>query len=215
MSSPVPPLPETPRISLDNSFGAVLIGTFVGLVLYGIILHQVYQYSRMYTLDKIELKLAVYATVILETVHIAFSCHTCYYYLVQGYFKPSVLAYPTHPLQFLPIVMSLIVCTAQGFFARRAYLFGRKYRIWVFIAVFCLVGELAFCIATTSFKPTGDFASWVPDTWILACASGFAMAADFILTTVLIIALRQSRTGVKRSDSSLDILVLYTITTDR
>ena len=63
-----------------------------------------------------------------------------------------------------------------------------------------------------------------------------AVCADFILTTVLIIALRQSRSGVAqcglsimnqpksyihllssetRTDSALDVLVLYTITTGK
>ncbi|KAM5544661.1 hypothetical protein V8D89_001559 [Ganoderma adspersum] len=48
----VNPLDLLPKIPpLDNTFGAVLIGTFVGLMLYGITLHQSYRYFHMYPAD--------------------------------------------------------------------------------------------------------------------------------------------------------------------
>ncbi|PIL32207.1 hypothetical protein GSI_05452 [Ganoderma sinense ZZ0214-1] len=207
------PLAALPQISIDKSFGSVLIATFIGIALYGVVLNQVYRYSRMYTADRIELKITVYATVILETVHIALSCHTCYYYLVTSYFNPFLLMYPTRPMQLLPTFTSLVIVTAQGFFARRAYLFGKRYRIWVLIAVVALICELGFCIATTAEDQSGNFDDFVSTTWLLACGSGCAAGADIILTTVLIVALRKSRSGVKRTDSTVDVLVLYTITT--
>ncbi|KAI1788233.1 hypothetical protein LXA43DRAFT_648995 [Ganoderma leucocontextum] len=196
----------------------MLIGTFLGLVLYGITLHQVYRYSRLYSSDRIELKFAVYCTVVLETVHMALSCHTCYYYLVSSYFEPEKLEYPTHAMEWLPILSGLIISTSQAFFARRAYLFTKGwYRGLVFLAVACLVSELGFCVATTIFEyhdsASGFGGQFVSRTWLIACASGCALGADTILTTVLITALRQNRSGVKRTDSVLDVLVLYTITT--
>ncbi|KAM5541535.1 hypothetical protein V8D89_004725 [Ganoderma adspersum] len=190
-----------PHISIDKSFGSMLIGTFLGLVLYGITLHQAYRYSRLYSSDRIELKLAVLAIPVLETIHMALSCHTCYFYLVSNYFDPEQLKYPTH------------------FFARRAYLFTKGwYRMLVFLAVsICMLRTGDASLATTIFEyrdsPSGFGGKFVSRTWLIACASGCALGADTILTTVLIIALRQNRSGVKRTDSVMDVLVLYTITT--
>ncbi|EIW55352.1 uncharacterized protein TRAVEDRAFT_51476 [Trametes versicolor FP-101664 SS1] len=38
--------------ALDNTFGALLLGTFLGLVLYGLTLHQGYRYTRFPAYDK-------------------------------------------------------------------------------------------------------------------------------------------------------------------
>ncbi|TBU38887.1 hypothetical protein BD309DRAFT_481269 [Dichomitus squalens] len=185
MSSSGSPTTALPHISIDTSIGAMLIGTFITLILYGVIVHQVYRYSRIYSSDKAGIKFAVYATFILETFHTTLSCHACYYYLVSNYLNPSVLLYPTRTLQIIPLVTGMIVVTAQGFFARRAYIFGRQYRILVCIAVCFLIGELGCCIggckgishdysfsnrsqlllATTIVEiQSGPFTSFVPKT---------------------------------------------------
>ncbi|TBU25216.1 hypothetical protein BD311DRAFT_741334 [Dichomitus squalens] len=99
-----------------------------------------------------------------------------------------------------------------------------SYRIWVFIAVrFDLVLEyitpwpltIPKQLQASSQQETSHlgYLTQLLSKWILACASGFAMAADFILTTVLIIALRQSRTGVKRPDNKVKIMRFLRIQT--
>ncbi|TBU26885.1 hypothetical protein BD311DRAFT_740282 [Dichomitus squalens] len=149
MSSSGPPITALPHISIDTSIGAMLIGTFITLILYGVVVHQVYRYSRTYSLDKAGIKFAVYATF--------------YYYLVSNYLNPSVLLYPT-----------------------RSSRLSRYYM------------DSKATLATTIVEiQSGPFTGFVPKTWVIALASGLAVVADIILTTVLIIALRQSRSGIK------------------
>ncbi|KAM5532672.1 hypothetical protein V8D89_013641 [Ganoderma adspersum] len=50
------------HISIDEYFGSVLIGTFIGLILYGIFLRQVYRYTRVYSSERLDIKVAVYLT---------------------------------------------------------------------------------------------------------------------------------------------------------
>ncbi|KAI0769946.1 hypothetical protein C8Q74DRAFT_861215 [Fomes fomentarius] len=58
-------------------------------------------------------------------------------------------------------------------------------------------------------------------TWLNPMAIGLLLAADTLLTAVLVVTLRQSRTGIQKTDSTLDTLadstldtlVLYAITT--
>ena len=42
---------------------------------------------------------------------------------------------------------------------------------------------------------------------------GLAALADTLLTTALIFSLHQSRTGIKRTDGIIDVLILYAINT--
>ncbi|KAL1939503.1 hypothetical protein VTO73DRAFT_9814 [Trametes versicolor] len=70
MSSPLTFLSESVGPSLDEEeppldsiYGAFLIGNFVGLLLYGAILHQAYHYARTYPQDQLALKCVVVATV--------------------------------------------------------------------------------------------------------------------------------------------------------
>ncbi|KAI0643495.1 hypothetical protein C8Q79DRAFT_887640, partial [Trametes meyenii] len=42
--------------SLTNTIGAVYIGVVIGTVLYGLTVHQVYRYFRMYPEDKLYIK---------------------------------------------------------------------------------------------------------------------------------------------------------------
>ncbi|OJT15861.1 hypothetical protein TRAPUB_1513 [Trametes pubescens] len=58
--APPDPLALLPKVpALDNTFGAVLLGTFVGLILYGLTLHQSYRYLRLYPNDSRALKCLV------------------------------------------------------------------------------------------------------------------------------------------------------------
>ncbi|TBU36596.1 hypothetical protein BD309DRAFT_713759 [Dichomitus squalens] len=50
-------------LSLDDTFGALLIGTYLSLILYGVALHQSFQYYKEYPHDKTWIK--VYVAVIV------------------------------------------------------------------------------------------------------------------------------------------------------
>ncbi|KAI0763295.1 hypothetical protein BD413DRAFT_583347 [Trametes elegans] len=138
------------HINLDSTIGAVLLGTFFGLILYGFGLHQTYRYARLYPNDSWFIKSLVVVIAILESLHSSMNIHTCYYYLVTNYFNPVVL--PKRgpwSISFLPACASAIMVVSQVFFARRVYLIGPRYRFVVALAVFCLVGEFAFSLAAS------------------------------------------------------------------
>ncbi|TBU27823.1 hypothetical protein BD311DRAFT_797575 [Dichomitus squalens] len=205
-------LPKLPP--LDNTFGAVLIGTFMSLILYGMTLHQLYRYLLTYATDRLWVRCTVYSTIMLETVHMAFCCHVCYWYLVTNYFNPSELLFGSWSIKIVLILSGIIIIISQSFFAWRVYLVGPRFRLLVLVAMFLLVGELAFFSAATieTFMiPT--FQEFEHLEWLISVGSAQAITADTLLTTVLIITLHRSRTGIKRTDSILDVLILYAIST--
>ncbi|TFK91553.1 hypothetical protein K466DRAFT_595982 [Polyporus arcularius HHB13444] len=200
--------------ALDNTFGAVLLGTFFSLILYGMTLHQSYRYYRLYPKDRVWLKGVVSLTIVLETFHMALACHVCYFYLVTNYFNPAALLFGSWSIKLLLICSGGIIIVAQSFFAWRVFLVGPKYRLLVLVAMSLLVGELAFFAAATIetfIIPT--FRGFEYLTWLISTGSAMAITADLLLTTVLITTLHRSRTGIKRTDSIIDVLILYAIST--
>ncbi|KAI0788210.1 hypothetical protein C8Q74DRAFT_1366971 [Fomes fomentarius] len=193
--------PESPTtIRLDRYF--------VPVRLYGMTLHQSYRYFRMFPHDKFWLKGVVYATMI--------GTHPLpsYYYLVTSYLKPTALLFGTWTIKLLLIFSGGIIIVSQSFFAWRVFLFGPRYRLLVFVAMSLLVGELAFFAAATIetfIIPT--FRGFERFTWLISTGSAMAVVADLLLTSVLITNLRTSRTGIKRTDSIIDLLILYSIST--
>uniref|UniRef100_A0A5K1JV17 Tox1 n=1 Tax=Ganoderma boninense TaxID=34458 RepID=A0A5K1JV17_9APHY len=85
LMSPLVPSAPGPAPPLDSTFGAVLIGTFLGLMLYGLVVHQTYRYFSLYPRDSGWIKALVVSTLLFETAHIVLSTHICYYYLVTNY----------------------------------------------------------------------------------------------------------------------------------
>ncbi|KAI0749997.1 hypothetical protein C8Q80DRAFT_662345 [Daedaleopsis nitida] len=87
------PLPFPPTApSLQNTFGAFLICTFLGFLIYGITSHQAYRYFRLYPSDRKTLKIFVLFLGLLDTVHTITNAHACYHYLITNYFNPCKLA---------------------------------------------------------------------------------------------------------------------------
>ncbi|KAI0651201.1 hypothetical protein C8Q79DRAFT_18240 [Trametes meyenii] len=217
MSSLPLPVSPAPFPSLDNTLGAWLLGTCFGLIMQGMIYHQAYQYYRLYPNDRIILKLWVVVVVFIETVNSALTIHTSYVYLITNYSNPaSLLGPPVWSLSILPIPASFAALVSQTFFARRVYLFGpRRGRIAVVTAAMtCYLGFFGiFAALSVRTFHTNDFQEFLKFSWMASVGSSLLMVGDFMTTAVLIFTLRRSRTGVTRTDSLLDLLIMYAIST--
>ncbi|KAI0326048.1 hypothetical protein GY45DRAFT_1374278 [Cubamyces sp. BRFM 1775] len=225
-----PPLSKPP--ALDNTYGAGLIGTSVGLMLYGLTIHQVYRYFRLYPTDAAYLKIYIVILLLLETFHIIISLHTCYFYLITNYLQPAAFAIPVWSVDTVPLVTGVIAVVSQCFFAHRVWLIGPRFRIVVAITVVLLLAELGLTIAATIetyLRPV--YASYSHVVWIFSSSFGVAIVVDSLLTGALVIVLHRSRTGIKRyiafqpnvkqdtnsnaysTDSMIDLLIVYSVNT--
>ncbi|KAI0326124.1 hypothetical protein GY45DRAFT_1374223 [Cubamyces sp. BRFM 1775] len=200
--------------SLEPRLGAFLLATFIGLMLYGLTLHQSYRYFRLFSADILLLKTIVVLTVITETIHIFLCTHICYFYLVTNYFNPAVLLEGVWSFQVLPIATTIVISLSQGFFARRVYLLGARFRPIVAVIPILMLVAIGFAIATSveSFI-SGTFANFQRHTWLISAGFGAALLIDVLLSGALVITLHGSRTGFERTDSLIDVLIIYNINT--
>ncbi|TBU51386.1 hypothetical protein BD310DRAFT_834475 [Dichomitus squalens] len=88
-----PPVSLLAVPSLDNTFGVILIGTFIGLIMYGLSLYQTFRYFRVYVGDPLILRYTV-RCILKCSRYNAFGClhvYIVYYYVVTNYFNPVAL----------------------------------------------------------------------------------------------------------------------------
>ncbi|KAI0706757.1 hypothetical protein C8T65DRAFT_740592 [Cerioporus squamosus] len=205
-------------VSLASTHGALLIGTFFGVILYGLALHQSYLYATTFSSDSHFMKLLVASVMVLETLHVAITAHSCYYYLVLNYFNPLVLLSGVWSLNILPFVSGLVMFISQLFFARRVSLIGRAQSVVVWIALLLLAGEVGLSIAATAKALTDpSYQETATVTQLSGVGLGLAVVGDSALTLTLILAFRQSRKerGQQRRPSSVRMETFDSIGADK
>ncbi|KAM5544727.1 hypothetical protein V8D89_001625 [Ganoderma adspersum] len=217
-TAPNPPagLPQLPHgVTMENTYGAMLLGTFVSLILYGVLLHQIYSYVRVHSADSRWIKCYVALILLLDTAHTVVIISMCYSKLVTHYFNVYYLATMDWPLAVVTIVISVNIVACQSFFAYRVYRIGRKSRMVVWFCMVCQGAGFGLCIAFTvkAFQAamwealSDKYASWI------SIALGFTVFIDTALAGVLVFVLHRSRTGLKSTNSLLDTLIAYALTT--
>ncbi|KAH9902460.1 hypothetical protein C8Q73DRAFT_6190 [Cubamyces lactineus] len=208
-SSLFPKLP-----SLNGTYGAVLIGTYVSLILYGVTLHQAYRYFRLSSSDSPGTKIYVVGLLTLDTFHTVVCMHISYWYLVENYFDPLRLYTGVWSINLLSVLVGVTIISCQCFYARRVYLLGRQYRLLVLATAIMFLAELG-CSITLSVKAFVEpsYTDFRKFAWLISVAFGIVVLADVLLTGVLILTLNRSRTGFRRTDSMIDVLILYAMCT--
>ncbi|KAH9891036.1 hypothetical protein C8Q73DRAFT_792474 [Cubamyces lactineus] len=200
--------------NIKEGIGAWLVGVFMTTFLVGMTVQQAFHYFRLYPRDATFLKAWVVLTVSLQMLTIAFAMHTAYYYLVTYYLDPIVfLKRDVWTAAVVPIFGPLNNFASESFFARRVYLIGHRYRIIVLSATLMILASCGFFVSRTiqAFTATSVFASTQTDGWLPAVASALLLAGDIQLTAVLVYALHTGRSGIRRTDSMIDLLIAYAI----
>ncbi|KAI0326034.1 hypothetical protein GY45DRAFT_1374268 [Cubamyces sp. BRFM 1775] len=219
------------QASLDDSYGALLLGACISLILYGVSLHQLYRYFRMYSTDTPIIRALVIVLMILETLFSVLLAHTCYHTLVTDYFQPAALLSSSWSLKVAPLIAALITCEAQVFFVRRASLrmsahhitylrflsaqppVGYKSRIASGIAVIALCLHLGLAIAagvlTFRYQILAEFPSSAD--WLYATSVFAATVADLLLASVITAGLQRSHANC--GDGWIEPFVLYVVNT--
>ncbi|KAH9920873.1 uncharacterized protein BXZ73DRAFT_104606 [Epithele typhae] len=197
--------------SSRNDFGAWLVGSFVGTLLEGMLLQNTITYFRRYPSDSVYLKSWVAIGVLLQTLTTIFTIHSCYFYSVQNFNTPNILQHgAVWSSKLVPIVGSISLLVSESFFGQRAYLLsGTKLRILAATAMAMVVTAIG--VAVQAFEINDLSKSESSGSWLAATAAGLLLAGDIILTSVLIYVFHTSRTGGKRSDTVLDVLIKYTV----
>ncbi|PBK90117.1 hypothetical protein ARMGADRAFT_1014751 [Armillaria gallica] len=199
--------------SLNGTFGAFLIGIIVSSCLFGVACTQTWYYYTRYS-DGIILKALVGTILILEVLHLAFGSYAIYYHVILHYGDPAALAEWTWPVSLIIGITSLIALLVYLFYARRIYYLSNHNIPLVAVVVipsFCRLGT-SMCVTGYSLHlkyfvlfDRGTMASLARASLVLY------VVTDLLVALLLCYFLHSSRTGIKRTDTLINKLIVYAI----
>lgn len=200
--------------SYDNTLGAILLGGFISIFLYGITCLQVFIYHQRYPRDRRMVKYFVYLIWAIDSFDAALTVQICYYYLVSNYANPITIFSPVWSLKLHVLVTSVSDFVVRALFTRRIYTLshGNKWITGSIMGLSIIDLVVGTVITARAFRiPTFAGLTAVANLFYLNFASN--ITADMAVMFMLSYYLWTNRTGSRKTDSLVERLILYTINT--
>ncbi|CEL62687.1 hypothetical protein RSOLAG1IB_05043 [Rhizoctonia solani AG-1 IB] len=198
---------------LDTSLGAILIGTFLNVWLYGILVTQVTLYYSVYKRDATWIKLMVAWVMLLETLNSIFDMGFVYRYSITLFGNFPAQMHSHWFFHMAPLMTVTIAGTTQGFFAWRiSRLTGCKWISWG-IALVLLTQFVAGAVTTVGAWQVVEFTRFGElkvqiSLWLVTSA-----ISDLAITIVLTWYLHTHRTGFPKTEDLIARLIRVTVQT--
>lgn len=200
--------------TIDNTLGAALLGNLVAGILYGVTCVQTFLYFQNYTGDRLWLKFTVLSLWMCDTVILALVTRGVYFYAVTNFSNPAALLDPT-----ITILVHIIITAFSDLVVR--YVFGQ--RLWnlsdgnILLTIAIASASLVVFVSATCFTILAiglkTFTNFSKLSYLIYLALGTAVVADVLIASSLCIVLAKSRTGFTKTDSLINVLMMYTINT--
>ncbi|KAJ3978719.1 hypothetical protein F5890DRAFT_1559802 [Lentinula detonsa] len=189
----------------NDTYGAMLIGVLFATFLQGILTLQTVTYYDSYPRDPVLMKLIVATVWCFNTIHLVLIAQSVYHYLVNNWGFSPALTVSTWELD-----LNLTFIGLSSF----DLVFSRKNILLVgFLITLCtttLVLDIIVMVQITQNRSVTEFGRRKGE--IIAVFTSGAVA-DVALSSLLCYYIRHSRSSFERTDSLIDLIVKYTITT--
>jgi len=201
--------------------GAALIGLILSGILYGMVVMQATYYFSHYRSDPLWLKLSVVLLCFLDTLHLCFSVHMVYFYLITNLGNLLAVNDIIWSLKGLATVQVLVIWLVQCLYLLRIWKLSRGIitntafssallASLIFTLLFALGIGLMFMVELSGLTHGVSIASF---RWEIFLAFSSTVAIDLYIAAVLSFLLWKSQTGIKRTDSALFTLIQYIVST--
>ncbi|KAJ3931827.1 MAG: hypothetical protein NXY57DRAFT_1005729 [Lentinula lateritia] len=200
---------------LDLTFGALLCGSFIVILLFGIFIVQVYLYYKGYPKDKLLLKILVAFVCICELAHTICVTSGVYIMLITFYGHPETLSKFPLPFDLTVAFAAPVTAVVQAFYILRIYRFLNVLYIpivlWVlcflrFVSSYAAVGFVIEAVSVTMFE-----LRW---NWLFTVNFVVGAFVDVAVAGILVFKLwRERREAMKSTVKLLDRLIRWTLQT--
>ncbi|KAJ7473586.1 hypothetical protein B0H11DRAFT_2036437 [Mycena galericulata] len=203
-----------PGAPLDSTMGSMLLGVILSAVLYGISLLQCLFYFTRYNRDHKLLKLLVAATLLLDSIHLAFVVHTVYHYLITNYYDNQALQVMVWSVSLEAIPTGVTAGLVQSFYAYRVwrmshgnYLLAGLILILVMATGGCGVAWVVLALESQTYERLLRISP------LTISINALSTGADVIITSTLCFMLYRTRPTSLATETMINRLILFTINT--
>ncbi|KAE9393125.1 hypothetical protein BT96DRAFT_979078 [Gymnopus androsaceus JB14] len=209
------PLDPNLATKLTESLNGLYAGSYLAGVFYGLTTHQTFVYFRRSGNDPLSTRLLVLVLWILDTLHAVLAAVALRKLTEESIVNPLSILINKVPwtLTFSLFMMCLSDSGVRGFYCYRIWRLSNKNWILTAIPVFPVICALVaglYCTSKTVSESGLQALNLIGEldaTLISICV------ADSILAGFLCVLLWNSRSGIKRTNSVISTLILYTVTT--
>ncbi|CAL1710996.1 unnamed protein product [Somion occarium] len=163
--------------------------------------------------DRLLLKTLISTLWLLDTLDVVLNGHILYHYLVTNFANPFALTSPVWSLVLHVSITAITNFLVRGMFTRRVFRLSQgNWILTVFITAVSLL-DLVCSVVVTVMAFHDTFAELMQLSTLLYLDFAAVFSADASIAVSLCYYLRVNRTGVRKTDSLINILMLYTVNT--
>ncbi|TCD61641.1 hypothetical protein EIP91_008129 [Steccherinum ochraceum] len=199
--TPGAPAVDTTLLAL---LGPLLVGGLMSMVLYGITCAQTFVFYQKSLADRWPLKLTVFVLWFIDTFDVFLNGHILYYYLVVNFLNPLALTVPVWSILLHVTVTAVSNCIS----VYHTSLANEREKL---DSVY--IHQLATSIVITAKAFGRTFIGLQALSSLFYTDFAAVLAADLTVALSLTYFLHISRTGLKKTESLINVLILYTINT--
>jgi len=200
--------------NLDNTLGALLIGGLLAAAFWGVTSAQTYIYYQRYPNDPLPLKSIVAFLWVLDTFDACLTSHILYHYLVTNYLNPLAIAIPVWSVIIHVAVTSVTDAIIRSMFTRRVWrLSGQNTVLTSIVGAVTLCDLLVGLAITVNGFGLQSYAQLDELSTMFYVNFGAGVLGDCLVAIILCYYLFTSRTGFRSTDTLVNTLIAYIVTT--
>lgn len=191
----------------------MFIGLMLNILLFGIMIAQVYVYHTSYKKDSWGLKCFVSYLFIADLVNAIFCFVYLYRTLIIDFGDAEALGVADWIFATEPALTAIIASSVQLFFARRIWLLTKNWALVALVVVTSLTSGICGIMTAFEVGRTPNFVDFRNFEAVVSAWLGSTVACDAFITFILVHTLRKHKTGFQRSDMMVDRIIRITVQT--
>jgi len=201
--------------TVENTYGALLLGAFLACCLSGIVTVQSFLYIKLYPSDATRTKLMVASVWFLDTLHTCFVMSSIWNYLIPHFGDVPRVDFIPWTVAMSIAVTAILTIIVHCFLAQRIYrLTKNDWRITSPILILAILRLGSACVTTAEMIRLKSFTEFAQQfRWVFTLGLALSSAVDVLITVCLCYYLRSNRTGSLSMNDIIDSLVVYTFET--
>jgi hypothetical protein len=198
---------------VEQIYGPTIIGIFLNLILYGIMITQTYFYMTTFKDDKPWMKKLVGFIFLADTLNTVFDATFLYKRLVQSFGDVEAVMVADWVFNSDPAMTCIIAMTVQLFFAWRIKLLTRNMTVFTIIVICSGVQFFAGLATAVACSIITHFVEFQKFQVVVILWLAFSALADVIIAVAMTVHLRNQKTGFAFTDDLIDRITRLTVQT--